>query len=104
MDLALGVHQALDDLHRFESQSADWLELLVLADRAEEIAERWWKGRVVRPRDVGALLDEAFLARTTVLEARERAGAAYCSLLSLSGVEPESWPRRDEGDARTNMP
>lgn len=93
MDLATGVHQALAHLDQFEAQRDDWIELLELADRADEIAERWWKARLVRPRDVGALLDEAFVARNTVLEAREQAGAAYCSLLALSGVEPESWPR-----------
>jgi hypothetical protein len=85
--------QALEDMHRFESQGADWFELLTLANHADEITERWWKARLAPPRDIGALLDESLMARNALIEARERAGAAHCTLMALSGVEPESWPR-----------
>ncbi len=94
---ATEIDRALADLEAFEGQRDEWRRLLRLAERAEEIAERWWRARHARPRDVGALLDEAFVARSTVIEARERAGErageAACSLLALSGVEAAAWPR-----------
>ncbi len=37
--------------------------------------------------------DGAFTARSAVLEARERAGSAYCTLLAMTGVELMAWPR-----------
>jgi hypothetical protein len=101
--------QALDVLHAFEAHSQRWRDLLRLADEAEEIAERWWRGRLAKPSDVASLQDEAFEARSTVLEARERAGSAYCTLLATTGVDLEAWPREKEtapeatqGDAPTD--
>jgi hypothetical protein len=85
--------QALEELHHFESRSERWLDLLRLTDQAEEIADRWWRERLAKPTDVAALLDEAFAARNAVLEARERAGGAYCILLAMTGVDPAAWPR-----------
>jgi hypothetical protein len=85
--------QALEDLKAFEANTAQWQELELLADNADEVAERWHKGRLARPRDVGALLDEAYDARVAILEARERAGVAGCTLLAMTGVPLESWPR-----------
>lgn len=85
--------RALDDLHAFEARSESWQNLLRLADEAEDIADRWWQSRIARPGDVAALLDDAFRARSTVLDARERAGNAHCTLLAMTGVEPEAWPR-----------
>jgi hypothetical protein len=85
--------RALEHLHAFESHTRRWRDLLRLADEAEEIAERWWTARLAKPADVAALLDEAYSARNTVLEARERAGSAYCTVLAMSGVELEAWPR-----------
>ena len=41
------------------------------------------------------MLDDAFAARSTVLEARQRAGSAYCTLLAMTGVELEAWPREN---------
>ncbi len=87
--------QALDELHAFETRSQRWRDLLRLADEAEEIADRWWRERLARPADVAALLDGAFTARSAVLEARERAGSAYCTLLAMTGVELTAWPRED---------
>jgi len=89
--------RALDELHAFEARSPRWRDLLRLADEAEEIADRWWQGRVARPSDVAALLDDAFRARSTVLDARERAGNADCALLALTGVGLDAWPRQPPG-------
>ena len=41
------------------------------------------------PLQVAALLDEAFAARTAILDARERAAIAGCTLLAMTGVPPE---------------
>ena len=84
-----------DELHAFETRSQRWRDLLRLADEAEEIADRWWRERLARPADVAAVLDDAFAARSAVLEARQRAGSAYCTLLAMTGVELEAWPRED---------
>jgi hypothetical protein len=41
------------------------------------------------------LIDEAFAAaRSALLEAQERAGSAYCTLLAMTGVPVEQWPRK----------
>jgi hypothetical protein len=86
--------QALEDLHDFESRAEHWIELEGLAERAEEVADRWWRARLARPSQVAGLLDDAFAARIAVLEARERAAAARCALLAMTGVPHEAWPRR----------
>lgn len=85
--------QALADLRAFEASSATWLELEALATKAEEVADRWWQGRLARPNEVATLLDDAFDARIAVLDARERAGVAQCALLAMTGVPLEGWPR-----------
>jgi hypothetical protein len=85
--------RALDDVRDFESRSDQWRELEQLAAAAEQVADRWWKTRLARPAQVAALLDEAYAARIAVLEARERAANAECTLLAMTGVALEDWPR-----------
>ncbi len=86
--------QALDDVHDFESRAEQWRELQLLAVRAEQLADRWWKGRLAQPTQVSALLDNAYAARIAVLEARERAANAGCTLLAMTGVSLDAWPRQ----------
>ena len=85
--------QALNDVHDFETRTEQWREVDRLASRAEQVADRWWKARLARPSQVAALLDSAYAARIAVLEARERAASARCTLLSLTGVSLDAWPR-----------
>ena len=85
--------EALDELADFESRTEQWEELEQLAGSAEETADRWWRERLARPSQVAALLDEAFSARITVLDARERAAVAGCTLFAMTGLPPEDWPR-----------
>lgn len=84
---------ALAALQAFQDRSAHWRELLVLADSAEAVADRWFAQRLARPDEVADLLDEVFRTREAVLDARERAGLADCSLLAATGVSAASWPR-----------
>jgi len=86
--------EALSILSEFESQTDRWAELQVLAVSAEHLADRWWMDRLAGPSQVAGLLDEAYAARSAVLDARERAGIAGCTLLAMTGVPPERWPRR----------
>ncbi|MGE4608196.1 MAG: TolC family protein [Myxococcota bacterium] len=86
--------QALNDVHDFESRTEQWRELEQLAARAEQVADRWWKGRLAKPTQVAALLDNAYAARIAVLEARERAASAACTLLAMTGISLDAWPRR----------
>jgi hypothetical protein len=86
--------EALDALADFEARAAQWQELKWLAEAAEQIADRWWQDRLARPAQVAALLDQSFAARSAVLEARERAAIAGCTLLAMTGVPPEDWPRQ----------
>ena len=88
-----GSLQALAEVNEFEARTERWQRLLRLADEAEEISDRWWRERLAKPAQVAALLDEAFAARSAVLEARERAGSAYCTVLAMTGVSVEDWPR-----------
>jgi len=85
---------ALEELADFEARAAQWRELQALAEAAEQVADRWWRGRLARPSQVAALLDQSYAARSAVLEARERAAIAGCTLLAMTGVPPESWPRQ----------
>jgi hypothetical protein len=85
--------QALSDLHEFEVGAERWLELERLAGLAEQVADRWWKGRLAKPSQVAALLDDAYAARIAVLDARERAASARCTLLAMTGVPLGAWPR-----------
>jgi hypothetical protein len=86
--------QALNDVHDFESRAEQWRELERLAARAERVADRWWKGRHAKPTQVAALLDDAYAARIAVLEARERAASAGCTLLGMTGISLDAWPRQ----------
>jgi hypothetical protein len=86
--------EALGELADFEARGAQWEELKGLALAAEQIADRWWRGRLARPSQVASLYDQALAARSAVLEARERAGIAGCTLLAMTGVPPERWPRQ----------
>jgi hypothetical protein len=85
--------RALNDVHEFEARADQWRELETLADRAEEVADRWWKSRLARPNQVAALLDNAYAARIAVLDARERAAGAQCTLLAMTGVSIDEWAR-----------
>lgn len=95
-DLAQRVHLArialyeIDDLER---NAERWRELLALAGQAESEAERWWRAQLVSPAQVGALLDQAHAARSSVVGARERAAVAQCTILAATGVELPDWPR-----------
>ena len=84
---------ALAELDHFEENSERWHQLLDLAQRADQVAERWEQQRLAKPSDVATLYDRAYEARRSVLEARTRAGFAGCQLLSLTGVAPADWPR-----------
>lgn len=86
--------QALSDIHDFEARADQWRELEELAADADQVADRWWKSRLARPAQVASLLDEAYAARIAVLEARERAANARCTLLAMTGVAPDAWPRK----------
>lgn len=85
--------RALNEINQFESRSERWLELSDLAVRAEEVADRWWTQRLASPEAVADLFDEAFAARLAVLDIRERAGLAGCTVLVVTGVPLEEWPR-----------
>jgi hypothetical protein len=78
---------------RFEANAARWQELLELAREAETMAGRWESGRLANPSQVAALYEQAYDARSVVLDARERAGQAACRLLSVTGVLLDDWPR-----------
>jgi outer membrane protein TolC len=86
--------QALNDVHDFESRAEQWRELERLALDAEQLADRWWKVRLAKPTQVSALLDNAYAARIAVLEARERAANAGCTLLAMTGISLDAWPRQ----------
>ncbi len=59
----------------------------------DAVAERWWENRLATPEQVADLFDEAFDARSAVLDARAEAGLAGCRLLSATGVSAAAWPR-----------
>ncbi|MEE3327266.1 MAG: hypothetical protein VX252_08030, partial [Myxococcota bacterium] len=42
--------------------------------------------------------DEAFAARGAVVDMRERAGLAGCTILIVTGVAVEEWPRGGGGE------
>jgi hypothetical protein len=90
MEASLAALVVLDE---FEERTADWRALEALAADAEGIARRWTDKRLADPDDVADLIDEAYAARMAVLGARERAGIAACTLLSMTGVPLEDWPR-----------
>jgi hypothetical protein len=83
---------ALDEIERFQNNTARWQALLNLAEKAEEVAERWWSERLAGPPTVAGLFDRAYEARQFVLLARERAGLASCELVATTGVWIDDWP------------
>lgn len=89
--------RALYEIDQFELRSGQWRDLDALAVRAEEVADRWWRQRLAGPERVADLLDEAFAARRAVVDMRERAGIAGCTLLVVTGVPVEEWPRGGGG-------
>lgn len=84
---------ALVAIQDFEQRAAEWQRLLDLAGSAEVVADRWWQQRLERPSRIASLLDEVYRARMEVLDARERAGVAGCTLLATTGVSVGEWPR-----------
>ncbi|MBW2289473.1 MAG: hypothetical protein JRG80_15035 [Deltaproteobacteria bacterium] len=92
-DRVQASREALAVIQDFERRADEWQHLLDLAGSAEEVADRWWKQRLVTPRRVAALLDEVYRARIEALRARERAGVAGCTLLATTGVSVDEWPR-----------
>lgn len=84
---------ALRQVDSFERGVGRWQELLELAGRAERAAESWWEQGLATPSQVGVLLDQAYAARSAVLEAQDRAASASCALLVSTGVQIEEWPR-----------
>lgn len=84
---------ALRELDHFETNTDPWNELLTLARRAEAVAEQGWKERLARPSQIATLIEQAYDARNAVLDARERAGMASCTLLALTSISLDVWPR-----------
>ncbi len=84
--------EALKEIERFQNNTARWQALLSLAEKAEEVAERWWSERLVGPPTVAAFFDQAYEARRSVLLARKRAGLASCELVATTGVWIDDWP------------
>jgi hypothetical protein len=84
--------EALEKIERFQNNTARWQALLNLAEKAEELAERWRSERLAGPPTVAALFDRAYEARRTVLLARKRAGLASCELVATTGVWIDDWP------------
>jgi hypothetical protein len=84
--------EALEEIERFQNNTARWQALLNLAEKAEEVAERWRSERLAGPPTVATLLDRAYEARRSVLSARKRAGLASCKLVATTGVWIDDWP------------
>jgi hypothetical protein len=84
---------ALEEINHFRSQSGHWRDLLARADKAEKAADRWWKKRLAGPKAISQLVDEVFDARSTVVDAQERAGYATCTVLSRTGLTVDEWPQ-----------
>ena len=84
--------EALEEIERFQNETARWQALLNLANEADELAERWWRERLAGPPTVASLFDRAYEARRTVLLARKRAGLASCQLVATTGVWIDDWP------------
>ena len=83
--------EALAALRAFEVETARLSELEDLASRADEIADEWTRDRLAKPASVASLLDEAFAARNAIVDARERAAQAHCTLLVMTGALSDSW-------------
>lgn len=91
-DRAAGVVAAVGRINEFRSRGGHWRALEERAEAAEATADRWFENRSARPSQVSGLLEDVFEARTTLLDARARAGRAGCVLLEASGAPVASWP------------
>jgi len=84
---------ALHALTLFENQSPSLAALEKQANDAEALSLRFMGDRREGPDKVAQLLAESYAGRLLVLEARERAGRASCSLAWATGVSASNWPR-----------
>ena len=82
---------AIAEINAFRGRAEDWRALLVMAEASEQVAARWWRERRTDPGEIAKLLDTVYSARMTVLKARARAGAAGCTLFSVTGVLVSEW-------------
>ncbi|MFT4572413.1 MAG: hypothetical protein ACI8TX_000835 [Hyphomicrobiaceae bacterium] len=85
--------EALTFVDEFERSAPQWMEIVQHAQDAEELSDRWWRGRLAQPDAIARLLDEVFAARNAALNTRRRAGIAACNLLTETGVALGDWPR-----------
>lgn len=92
--LANGAAAALAELAIIEQHAADYLTLSSAADEAQQLASLLLTEHRGSPDKVAQLLDDAHAARLDILEARERAGQAACTLKFSTGVSYGSWPRK----------
>ena len=77
---------AIEEINAFRRDGARWLNLLALADTAQEVADRWWRDRLTDPSEIAKLLDTIYSARRAVVDARERAGLADCAVTAATGL------------------
>jgi hypothetical protein len=97
LELARHALAALRAIAFFEAQTDQLERLLDEVRTTQALAERWLGGRLGQPLDVARLIDEAFEAHDTVVEARLRAGLASCALLESTGTPLSAWPRAGDG-------
>lgn len=93
LDRGEEARAAVATINRFRRRSAHWLGIRERADQAEVVADRWWKSRQADPKSIARLLEEVQDARLAVLEARERAGRAACTVLASTGLSIDEWPQ-----------
>jgi len=84
---------ALYALRAFEAQAERLAALDAQAARAESLAVRFLDERREGPDKIAQLLGETYADRMLVLDARERAGRASCSLEWATGTSYTAWPR-----------
>ncbi len=87
---------ALRELSFYEERADRLRSLFEDSGAARQLAERWLVERNGEPAQVAQLIDEAFRAHDSVVEARRRAGLAGCMLLEATGVAVAEWPRGEE--------
>jgi hypothetical protein len=92
--LALAAGAALSELAAFEQHAAEYLSLSAAADSAEKLADSLLAEHRGTPDKVVQLFDDAQQARLDLIELRERAGEAACTLKFATGVDYASWPRK----------
>lgn len=93
LDRGEQARAAVETINWFRRRGAHWLGLRERADQAEAVADRWWKSRLAEPKAIAGLLDEVQDARLAVLDARERAGRAACTVLASTGLSVDEWPQ-----------